>query len=147
MYANLKASDGRYVQLGTPARGVQALVDRLVPGVKLLELNDEGVSRLRAALDEIWLQKTAAEWERFTQEECGVASAPVLTTQEWLADAHALSSNTVVELEDPELGPTRQAGFPVWLSRTQPRLRGARRPLGRDQDEVLAELAGSSWSG
>ena len=141
MYANLSASDGRLIQVGTPVRGVQALVDRLVPGVDMLKLDNEGVASLRTALEEKFKERTASEWERFTQEEVGVASATILSTEEWLHDEHALQSETVLEVDDPQLGSTVQAGFPVMLTRTKPSLQGPRRPLGADQSEVFAELA------
>ncbi len=142
-----EAADGRLIQISVPARGVQALVDRLTPGVDLLSLDAEGVTKLRAALGERFRERTASDWEKFTQEDVGLASSLILSSEEWLADHHAFESKTVIEVMDPELGPTRQAGFPVLLTGTAPELRFARRMTGEDQDDVVEELKGLTAPG
>ena len=142
-----ETADGKLFMISVPVRGVQALVDRLVPGVDLLSLDAEGVAKLRASLAERFKERTALDWEKFTQEEIGLASGPVLSSEEWLADAHARESKTVIEVTDPELGSTRQAGFPVLLTGTAPDLQFARRRIGEDQDDVLEELKGLTAPG
>ena len=135
-----ETADGTLFQISVPVRGIQALVDRLELGVDLLSLDAEGIIELRALLVERFKERTAMEWEKFTQEEVGLASGPILSSKDWLADAHAYESKTVIEVSDPELGSTRQAGFPVLLTATAPDLQFARRATGEDQDDVLEEL-------
>jgi crotonobetainyl-CoA:carnitine CoA-transferase CaiB-like acyl-CoA transferase len=95
----------------------------------------------RARFAELFRTRTAAEWERIINEEIGAPTGLCQTTEEWLwHDRHARAVGAVVEVHDSELGPTAQAGFPITLSKTPPRVRGPRRPLDGDREEILAEL-------
>src|SRR4051812_2475817 len=121
-----KAADGRYIQNTGPVRGVQAIFDRFAPEFRLTDLDAESIVEASDRLRELWAKMPAAEWERFAQEELGSAFAVVQTSEEWLHDEHALRSASVVAVDDPQLGSTRQAGFPVVLSRTPARVRTGR---------------------
>jgi crotonobetainyl-CoA:carnitine CoA-transferase CaiB-like acyl-CoA transferase len=121
-------SDGAYVYFDTPLRGLQALLERFGLGYDLRSLDDAAARRLAAELDELIRQKPAIEWERIGQEEVKGSVGLVQSTCAWLHDRHALDSGTVVQVDDPELGPTLQPGYPALLSRTPPFVRCARRP-------------------
>ena len=51
-----------------------------------------------------------------------------------------MATGAVIALEDPELGATRQAGFPVALSKTPPSATEPRHSLDADREALLAEL-------
>ncbi|MFT3816589.1 MAG: CoA transferase [Rubrivivax sp.] len=128
---------GRHLFFDTPLRGLQAFVDRYLPGHDLRLLDDAQIGELAARLDALILQKPAAEWERIGQEELQGAFGLVQPAWEWVRDRHALDSGCVVEVEDPLLGPTLQAGFPVRLSRTPMAVRSPR--------QAPAAAAGIDW--
>ena len=54
------------------------------------------------------------------------------------------ATGTVVEVDDPEVGPTTQLGVTLRLVDTPGRVIGPRPAVGEHTDEVLAELASSS---
>ncbi len=85
--------------------------------------------------------RPAREWEIAINEESGASAALCQTSEEWLTlDTHARDCGAVIELDDPEYGPTTQAGFPVRMSVTPPAVAFPRRPLDADRAAVLAEL-------
>ncbi|HWI74703.1 MAG TPA: CoA transferase [Baekduia sp.] len=96
--------------------------------------------RARAAYEEVLAKRSASEWERVINEEVGAPTGLCQTTEQWLHDDHAFDSGAVVEVDDPLLGPTRQAFFPVTLSGTPPRVKHPRHLPNADREEILAEL-------
>ena len=71
-------------------------------------------ARISSAMKEAFLTRPAAEWEAIF----GAAKAPATTqrsTEDWLADPHALASGLILEVEDPRHGPMRQMGNVAWL--------------------------------
>ena len=133
-----KAADGRYVQNTGPTRGVQRLFDRFAPEFNLSDLDTESIAKASDRLRDLWLQMPAAEWERYAQEELGSAFALVQSSEEWLHDEHALQSASVISVDDSQLGPTLQAGFPVALSRTPPRVRAGRANDVTDVESIIS---------
>ncbi|HKE73473.1 MAG TPA: CoA transferase [Acidimicrobiales bacterium] len=129
-----RAADGRWLQLGLDRPDQRARLAREAsPGEAIISA-DRWASLIRT--------RPAREWERLANERAGAPAAAVQTTREWLYDdAHARASGAVIELTDPELGPTAQAGYPFGLGATPPRARGPRRPLDGDREAILAELA------
>lgn len=121
-----KAADGTYIYFDSPLRGLQAFLDRYLPGRKLLTMTEEERDDTARLLDELILQKSGPEWERICQEELKGAFGLVQTLPAWLQDAHALESETLVPVEDGSLGRTVQPGFPVRMSRTKPAVRWGR---------------------
>ncbi|MCF7550686.1 CoA transferase [Pseudonocardia sp. WMMC193] len=122
-----RAADGAYIYFDTPLRGLQALVSHFGLDYDLLQLDAASAERLSHDLDALIAQKPAAEWERLGQEELGTSVGLVQSTREWLHDAHALDSETIVAVDDPFLGLTQQAGFPVLLSGTPASVRWPRK--------------------
>lgn len=121
-----RAADGTYLYFDSPLRGLQAFLDRFLPGRDLLTMDATALAQTADRLDEVILQKPGAEWERICQEEIKGAFGLVQTLPAWLADAHALASETIVQVEDGVLGTTRQPGYPVLLSKTRPSVRWGR---------------------
>lgn len=137
-----QAADGTYLYFDSPLRGLQAFLDRFLPGRRLQEMDERAVMETADLLDALIREKPGAEWERICQEEIRGAFGLVQTLPAWLRDRHALDSQTIVEVDDPVLGRTRQAGFPVLLSRSKPAVgwaRGARDPRSGEHVEWLRE--------
>ncbi|MGY4711555.1 CaiB/BaiF CoA transferase family protein [Mycolicibacterium sp. CBM1] len=104
---------------------------------------DASVQRdMRAALIELMRTKSAGEWERVINEECGAPGALCQSTSDWLLrDQHARDSGAVIEVsDDPELGNTVQCGYPFGLSVTPPRAGGPRHRLDADREAILGGL-------
>ncbi len=81
----------------------------------------------------------AAAWDERINA-VGVPCTLVRTTEEFLRDdEHARVVRAVVELDDPELGPTVQMGFGVSMSETPPAA-SPRHRLDADRESILAEL-------
>lgn len=98
-------------------------------------------TRARERYAQLFATRTAREWEIAINEESGASAAICQTAEEWLTiDGHARDSAAVVELDDPEYGPTAQAGFPIRMTETPWHVSFPRRPLDGDRAEILAEL-------
>ena len=121
-----RTADGTYLYFDSPLRGLQAFLDRFLPGRDLQTMDAAALADTAARLDEVILQKPGAEWERICQEEIKGAFGLVQPLSAWLADAHALASETIVQVEDAVLGATCQPGYPVLLSKTRPSVRWGR---------------------
>lgn len=91
-------------------------------------------ARISARMKEVFLTKTAAEWERIFGEG-GFPGAAHRTTKEWLHDEHANAAGLVVNAFDPEFGPMKQPGPVAWLedSCTETLTPAARRAVSADE--------------
>lgn len=109
-------------------------------------LSDPGLrERARERYRALIASRPAREWEIAINEQSGASAAICQTTREWLLDdEHARDSGAVIELADPEYGPTRQAGYPVRMSLTPPLAQGPRHRLDSDRVDVLARLAATA---
>jgi crotonobetainyl-CoA:carnitine CoA-transferase CaiB-like acyl-CoA transferase len=142
-----RCADGRYVQFDTSSARHLIWFARAAGitnwGPDLLDINrlrdQERNLKLIARLEELFLTRPAEEWETIGRE-AGAAIGMCRTPQEWLATGHAKELGASVELDDPELGPTRTAGLPGDLSETPGHIRGPRHRLDQDRAEILAEL-------
>ncbi len=95
---------------------------------------------------ELMLTRTALEWEIAINDVSGASAALCSTTEYWLReDRHARSAGAVIELDDPELGPTLQLGYPVTLSETPLEAAGPRHALDSDRDQIISELEAGEW--
>jgi crotonobetainyl-CoA:carnitine CoA-transferase CaiB-like acyl-CoA transferase len=129
-----RAADGRWLQLGLDRPDQRARFVREASPGEAITSAARWASLIRT--------RPAREWERLANERAEAPAAAVQTTREWLYDdAHARACGAVIELSDPELGATAQAGYPIGLGATPPRARGPRRALDVDRDAILAELA------
>ena len=104
-------------------------------------------TRIAAAMKEAFQTKPAAEWEALF----GKAKAPATaqrSTQEWLADPHALASGLVVEVDDPRHGKMRQMGNVAWLADDEGATQKSAGPTADDaRGQLDAMLAGPPLSG
>ncbi|EKT4448941.1 CoA transferase [Pseudomonas putida] len=99
-------------------------------------------ARISARMKEVFLTKTAAEWEVIFGEG-RFPGAPHRSTQEWLHDEHSNTAGLIVEVNDREFGLMKQPGPIAWLEGcSEPMLK----PLSRRDvsfEEALATLSES----
>ena len=87
----------------------------------------------------VFRRRTRDEWTAFAAEhDCCLE--PVLNLEEALTHEQTIARHMVVELDQPGMGPVRQVGFPIRLSRTPARIESAGPALGEQTDEVLKSI-------
>jgi alpha-methylacyl-CoA racemase len=86
----------------------------------------------------IFRSRTRAEWKAFNDEHDAMIE-PVLDLDEVLDSELVRAREMVVEWEQPGLGPVRQLGVPVKLSRTPGTVHAPAPALGEHTREVLAD--------
>ncbi len=96
-----------------------------------------------AQLTNIFLTRTAQEWEDLINE-AGPPTVRCLDSAEWLYEPHAREAEIIVDLDDPQLGPMLQPGIQVRMGGTPGEIRGPRRALNADRDDILSELTSSA---
>jgi crotonobetainyl-CoA:carnitine CoA-transferase CaiB-like acyl-CoA transferase len=144
-----RCRDGKYVQFDTSsARHLvwfareAGLTETWEPDLlDIVKLRDESLNqRLHAKLRELFLTRNAAEWEEIGNR-AGAAIGWCRTVGEWIETEHARQIGAVVQLDDPELGPTWMAGMPAKLLATPGGPQSPRHALDADRAQVLAEPA------
>lgn len=117
-------------------------IDDGMTDVNRLWSDTEFMAVARARFAELFSTRTALEWERAINEKSGAPSALCATSEQWLCDdSHARAIGAVVEVDDPVLGRVAQAGHPVQLSETPPRVQFPRHRLDADRERIVADLA------
>ena len=87
----------------------------------------------------VFRRRTRDEWTAFAAEhDCCLE--PVLDLEEALTHEQTIARHMVIELDQPGMGPVRQVGFPIRLSRTPARIESAGPALGEQTDEVLKSI-------
>ncbi len=87
----------------------------------------------------VFRERTRDEWTQFAGEhDCCLE--PVLDLDEALTHEQTIARQMVVELDQPVIGPVRQAGFPIALSRTPAKIQRPAPALGEQTEEVLAAI-------
>jgi crotonobetainyl-CoA:carnitine CoA-transferase CaiB-like acyl-CoA transferase len=142
-----RCGDGRYVQFDpsnhrfltwfAQAAGISHWGPELLDAEVLKD--PAANARLHARLAELFLTRSAAEWEQLAYG-VGAVLNKVRTAQEWLAHPHARAMGAAVQVDDPELGPTWMAGLPVLLDESPGAVKGPRHRPDADRAEILAEL-------
>ncbi|TMR95864.1 CaiB/BaiF CoA transferase family protein [Nonomuraea basaltis] len=142
-----RTRDGRWLAISTSAQPIAERVVTLVGRPDLVEqpwfASGHGRVQHVDELDEAvasWIaERDAAEVvARF--EEIQAAVAPVYDVTDIAADPQYAALGSFVELPDEELGSVAMQNVFFRLSDTPGEIRWPGRPLGRDTDEVLAEL-------
>jgi crotonobetainyl-CoA:carnitine CoA-transferase CaiB-like acyl-CoA transferase len=142
-----RCADGRYVQFDTSSPRHLTWFARAAGithwGPDLLDLirnrDPEVNRRLHARLRELFLTRTAAAWEELGNK-AGAAIGFARTTTEWIHTEHAQKIGAVVQLDDPELGPTWMAGLPVHLTASPGAPQGPRHLPDADHAQIMTEL-------
>ena len=96
-------------------------------------------SEAGAEIAAVFRERTRDEWTAFAGEhDCCLE--PILDLDEALDSELVQARGMVVELDQPGIGPVKQVGAPIKLSRTPPDTTGAAPALGADTDDVLREI-------
>jgi crotonobetainyl-CoA:carnitine CoA-transferase CaiB-like acyl-CoA transferase len=142
-----RTRDGHYFAVSGTAPSAAETIVRLIGGEELLAdprfSTHEARSLHAEELDptvERWIAaRDADEVDRLFQE-AGAAGIKVLTMADVYEDPHYRERETLVEIEDEELGTVSLAAPVPRLSGTPARVGHVGPPLGRDTDDVLVDL-------
>jgi crotonobetainyl-CoA:carnitine CoA-transferase CaiB-like acyl-CoA transferase len=96
--------------------------------------------RIAARMKEVFLTRTAKEWERIFGRG-KFPGAPQRWLQEWINDDHAETAGLMIEVDDPEYGPMTQPGPMVWLEESGETMLHPRPRRAVTFDQALATLA------
>jgi crotonobetainyl-CoA:carnitine CoA-transferase CaiB-like acyl-CoA transferase len=99
------------------------LVDPRFAGAPMGIADMDARRELAERIDEAFTHRTRDEWLQIL-EDAGVPRAPVLSREEFVHDPQVVHNNMIVEIEDPDVGPTKQMGLPVTLRDTPGRVGG-----------------------
>ena len=144
-----RCGDGRWINLNAMfERSLRPILDVLGHPEWFGPLTDD---RLRHNLEEReewaarfaepWLERSALEWESL-MADAGVPLTMCRTLREWMETEHAITSGTVIDVEDREFGPMRQVGIQVRMSDTPGAVRAPAPRLGQHNETILAETGG-----
>jgi crotonobetainyl-CoA:carnitine CoA-transferase CaiB-like acyl-CoA transferase len=145
---SFRCKDGKSVQFDTSsARHLiwfaqeTGIVNEWEPELlDIVKLRDANLNqRLHAKLRELFLTRTAAEWEEIGNK-AGAAIGWCRSVEEWIETEHAQVLGAVTQLDDPEFGPTWMTGVPANLSATPGGPKGRRHLPDADRDSILREL-------
>ena len=117
---------------GVAQWAAEGLLDRAA-----LSTRPESALRLRTKLAELFKTRTALAWETLA-DHAGVPLTVCRTTAEWSDTGHALTSQSVVSIDDFEYGTMKQPGMPVRLSVSKEQIQGARHQLDADRASIVA---------
>lgn len=78
-------------------------------------LPKQWADRIAARMKEVFLTRTAKEWERIFGKGL-FPGAPQRWLSEWISDDHAETAGLMIEVEDPEFGRMIQPGPMAWLA-------------------------------
>ena len=144
-------SDGDFVALAAPApeefkglckaMGKPELAEDERFKDHLTRLKPENYDDVIAIIKEWARSKTPAEIEALA-EKYGFAASRVETIKDIMEGEHSRERGYVVEVDDPLLGKYRDAGFPVMMSKTPPRIKWSVRPVGFDNEYVMSSILG-----
>jgi len=127
----------KYWPIFCEVTGQKSLVDdpRFVDDEKRYENCEE----LIAIFDEVFSQKTQAEWIGiFT--EAGLMFSPVQEISDVPEDPQAIANDYVVDFDHPDLGRMKVPGYPIDFSTFSAGIRSAAPKLGEHTDHVLREM-------
>jgi len=139
-YFPYETGDGRWVALG-------ALEPKFwhnwCDGVGRPELKDKQFehpeSKAGQEVAGVFRERTREEWATFAAEhDCCLE--PVLDLDETLGSDFVAARGMVIELNQPGIGPVKQVGFPIKLSRTAASIRLPAPALGEHDEETLDEV-------
>jgi crotonobetainyl-CoA:carnitine CoA-transferase CaiB-like acyl-CoA transferase len=149
-----RTADDKWVAVSTSANSIAERVLTLVghPEVISEPWFSSGAGRVQHA-DE--LDGYVADWiaERTRDEviaaftETQAAIAPVYDVADLMSDPHVIDRETIITVEDPDLGPLRMQNVLFRMSDTPGAVRFTGRPLGADTDAVLGEELGLDLKG
>jgi crotonobetainyl-CoA:carnitine CoA-transferase CaiB-like acyl-CoA transferase len=146
-----RTRDGQYFAVSGTAPSAAETIVRLIGGDELLadrrfsthEARSQHAEELDATVERWIAERDAEEVDRLFQE-AGAAGIRVLTMADVYEDPHYRERETLVEIQDEELGTVSLAAPVPRMSGTPARVGHVGPPLGRDTDDVLADIGYST---
>jgi crotonobetainyl-CoA:carnitine CoA-transferase CaiB-like acyl-CoA transferase len=143
-----RTADGRWVAVSTSSQSIAERVLALVGRPDLVAQPWFGSGRERAEhADELddavgnWIGERSLDEVMLAFEKAEAAVGPVHDIRGIVADPQYAALNTIVEVDDEELGgPVQMQNVLFRLSESPGSIRWAGRPHGADTDAVLAEI-------
>ncbi len=102
----------------------------------------ERAAAIQPRAEELFRSKTTDEWIEYL-DSCSVACGRVLNLLEVFDDRHHRENQTVMEYDDPWVGPVKGLGYPIRFEKTPMEMQRPMQPLGAQTDEILAWLGRS----
>ena len=143
-----QCADGRWVQFSTTnpqfwlwfasGAGLDEWATDGLLDVDRLETEPDLRKELRQRLTALFRTRPALEWEKLANQ-AGSPMSMIRSAAEWIGTEHARSWGSVIQLDDPVLGPTWMAGLHVHLTDSPGEARPRRLP-DADRADILAEL-------
>lgn len=127
----------RYWPALCKALGITELQDD--PRFSSIAARGKNAEELVAVLDSRFSSKTRDEWMKILKE-AGCIFTPVQAPMEVTKDPQALSNSYFIEVDHPEWGLTKVAGFPWDFSETPASWRRRAPGFGEHTHEILSEL-------
>ena len=94
------------------------------------------------ALEPVFRKATLSDWLN-RLERAGLKRAPVRSSRDVHDEPQALHNALSVDVQSPILGPIKQLGLPVKMSKTPGKIWGTAPTLGQHTDEILSEMGRS----
>jgi len=145
------AGDGNYVVIGANADNVFGRFARALGHPEWAESEKYATHQARGEnqeeLDGLisdWTKQRTAEEVIEAMREASVPAGKLFTAQDMLADEQYAARQSIVEVEDPEIGRFPMQNVVPSLSETPGEVRWTGPKLGQHNDEVLGGLLGMS---
>ena len=142
-----RTRDGQWVAISTSAQSVAERVMRLVGHPEVIDEPWFGSGRERARHADLldgyvgsWIGDRDLEEVVAAFEKAQAAVAPIYDAKGILDDPQYQALESIVTIDDPELGPVKMQNVMFRLSETPGHIRWAGRPLGADNRSVYGEL-------
>jgi crotonobetainyl-CoA:carnitine CoA-transferase CaiB-like acyl-CoA transferase len=107
----------------------------------LTRLREENAAEILKIIAEWARTRTVEELEALAEEH-GFAASRVYTVKEVVEDKHFRERGFITEVDDPLIGQYYDYEFPVMMSRTPPKVKWSVRPVGFDNEYVMAHHLG-----
>ena len=138
-WVQFHAANSRFIEQFVDAAGVESWrADDLTNRVRVAAEPDLA-AEVQRRLEDLFKTKPSLEWEELVNA-AGTPTAVCRPSAEWLEHPQAIESEMVIEVDDPDLGPTKQPGIQARLMTTPGTVRGPAPRLDADRKLVLAKI-------
>jgi len=142
-----QTKDGKWVAISTSAQNIAERVMRLVGHPEYIDEPwfESGSERAKHA-DELdaavqsWISERTTDEVVEAFEDANAAITPIYNIEDIMQDPHYNALNSVISVEDPELGPLKMQNVLFRLSETPGEVRWSGPRLGEHNEEVYGEL-------
>jgi crotonobetainyl-CoA:carnitine CoA-transferase CaiB-like acyl-CoA transferase len=142
-----QTKDGKWVAISTSAQNIAERVMRLVGRPEFIEEPwfQKGSERAKHAdeLDEAvgdWISERTTDEVVKAFEEANAAITPIYNIEDIMQDPQYQALNSIINVEDPELGPIKMQNVLFRLSETPGEVKWSGPQLGEHNEEVYGEL-------